>query len=101
MWLWAGVPLMGFVALTIAAIAGIGTLRRSNSARPTRSVAFKAMALALGLPVFPLIPIACQEARVNLDDDLISALAWLSLLFFAGACVWLIRSARSIPRPPE
>ena len=99
LWLWAGVPLMGFVALAIAAIAGIGTIRRSTGAPRARSAAGRAMALALGLPVFPLIPIACHEARVNLDDDLISVLAWLSVLFFAGGCVWLTRSGRSLPRP--
>jgi hypothetical protein len=100
-WLWACVPLMGFVALAIAAIAGIGSLRRSTGTPPGLSVAGRAMALALGLPVFPLIPIACQEARVNFDDDLISVLAWLSVFFFAGGCVWLARGGRSTPRPPE
>jgi hypothetical protein len=100
-WLWAGVPLMGFVALAIAAIAGIATFRRSASVSSKRLVAGRAMAVALALPVFSLIPIACYEARVNLDDDLVSVLAWLSVLFFAGGCVWLARSAPSIPRPPE
>jgi hypothetical protein len=100
LWLWAGVPLMGLVALAITAIAGIGTLKRSPGAPRARSVGSRAMALALGLPVFPLIPIACHEARVNLDDDLVSVLAWLSVLFFAAGCVWLMRSARSIRQPP-
>jgi len=99
LWLLAGVPLMGFVALAIAAIAGIATLRHSTGTPLARPVAARAMALAQGLAVFPLIPIAWHEARVNLDDDLISVLAWLSVLFFAGGCVWLTRIARSLPRP--
>jgi hypothetical protein len=99
LWLWVGVPLMGFVALTIAFFAGIGGLRRSPGALLARSVAARATALALVSPVFPLIPIACREARVALDDDLVTSLAWLSVLFFAGGFVWLTRNPRSIRRP--
>jgi hypothetical protein len=101
-WLWVGVPLMGFITLAIAAIAGIRSLGRATSVPRGLSAGGRAMALALALPVFPLIPIACHEARVNLDVDLISTLmAWLSVLFFAGGCVWLVGSGGSIPRPPE
>lgn len=93
---------MELVALAIAAIAGIRSLRSATGASRGFSAGSRAMALALTLPVFPLIPIACDEARARLDLDLINTLtAWLSVLIFAGGCVWLVRSGRSIPRPPE
>jgi hypothetical protein len=100
LWLSAGVPLMGFVALAIAAIAAIGLLKHRSPTSPAHTVANRAMTLAWALPVFPLLPIACREARVDFDDDLISALAWLSVLFFAAGCAWLVRGARVIPQPP-
>ena len=100
-WLLAGVPLMGFTALLIAAIAGIISLRRATVVTPGLSVGGRAMAVALALPVFPLIPIACVEAQVRLDLDLISTLAaWASVALFAGGCVWLVLGRRSIQRPP-
>ena len=101
-WLWAGVPLMGFTALVIAAIAGISSRKDTTGVPRGLSAGGRAMALALALPVFPLIPIACHEARVRLDLDLISTLAaWASVALFAGGFVWLVRSGRSIPQPPE
>jgi hypothetical protein len=54
------------------------------------------MALALTLPVFALISIAFREGHVSLDDGLITALAWLSVLYFASGCVWMARSGRAI-----
>ena len=91
---------MAVVALVIAAIAGFRALRRSNEAPATLSTGARAMALALGLPAFPLVPIACQEAQVNIDDGLISALAWLSVLFFVSGCAWLRWGARPDPAAP-
>ena len=56
------------------------------------------MALALTLPMFALVPIALREAHVDPDDGLITALAWLSVLFFASGCVWVAASGQAIRR---
>lgn len=102
LWLWLGVPLMGFVALVIAAIRGIATLRRGAGVPRGLSAGNRAMMLALALPIFPLIPIAMNEARIDYDIDVINTLmAWLSVLAFAGGCVWLTRSGHPNPLPPE
>lgn len=97
-WLLAGVPLMAFMALAIAAVASLRARGRLPAAPFAWPASVRAMALALTLPVFALIPIAFREGHVDLDDDLITALAWLSVLFFASGCMWVARSGRAIRR---
>src|SRR5580765_3478564 len=97
-WLLAGVPLMAFIALVIAAAASLRARGRLPAAPFAWPACVRAMALALTLPVFALVPIAFREGHVDLDDGVITALAWLSVLYFACGCVWMARSGLAIPR---
>ena len=94
-WLLTIVPLTGGAFLLIAAIAGLIALIRGSTRAPrARSVAFRAAALALVSPAFPLIPLAFLKWGVEFDYDWVVALFWLSILFFAFGCWWLTRPAR-------
>jgi Ca2+/Na+ antiporter len=86
-----GVPLIGGAFLLIAAIAALQAVIQGTTRAPrARSVALRALVLALVSPVLPMIPISLRH-DIDMDVFDVAVVMWIAFAVFG--CWWLTRPA--------